>query len=273
MNLRWILFGVLGLTTLAQAQAPSSPRDLADRAAQLVSESERLRAEEPEESDRLLDEAARIYQRLSDDRSVRSAELERSLGGSLLMLGETGRGVLHLRRAERLDPTDRATRETLAYARDQVRSGVAPSVGSRVRAVALWWRGHVPRNLVLSGALGSWVLAWSIAILRRLRGWHGGGVVIGTLLGTSVLGGALLGSEYWLDRVSREGVLVEDGVLARNGPSEAVYPPTFTEPMRAGVELRVLERREGWTRVELRNGQETWVPADAVELVTPAPSS
>jgi hypothetical protein len=273
MTMRWLVLAVLGLSALAQGQEPSSPRDLAERAAELINESERLRAEQPEESDRLLDEATRIYQRLSDDRSVRSAELERSLGASLLMLGETGRGVLHLRRAERLDPTDRATRESLAYARDQVRSGVTPSVGSRVRAAALWWRGHVPRRVVLGGALASWVLAWSIAIGRRVRGWRGGGVVIGTLLGITVAGGGLLGSEFWLDRVSREAVLVEDGVLARNGPSEAVYPPTFTEPMRAGVELRVLERREGWARVELGNGQETWVPADAVEMVTPRPSS
>lgn len=263
-----VIITMLAWSSLAVAQE-STPDELARRAAELVTQSEAAGADDPDESERLLGEAAQIYQRLSDERSVRSAELERSLGASLLMLGETGRGVLHLRRAQRLDPTDRATRETLADARRQVRSGVSPGLSSRVRSVVLWWRGHVPRGAVLGGAIASWVLAWSLAIVRRVRRWERGGISFAVLLVLSGVGAGALGSEAWLDRASQAAVLVEDGVMAHNGPSADVYPPTFTEPVRAGVELRVLERREGWVRAELGNGQETWLPERSVEMVTP----
>lgn len=268
MRLAFVILAVLFNGALAAAEQ-ETPRSLAERAAALVTQAERVSADDPYESERLLGEAAKIYQRLSDERSVRSAELERSLGATMLLLGDNGRAVLHLRRALRLDPTDRATRETLEEARRRVRSGVSPGVRSRLESVALWWRGYVPRSVMLGGALASWVLAWSLAIVRRVRRWERGGLSVAVLLGLSAVGLGALGSEAWFERASREGVVVEDGVMAYNGPSADLYPATFSEPVRGGVEVEMLERREGWARVRLRNGQETWLPERSIELVTP----
>ncbi len=246
-----------------------TPRELALRAGELVRSATEIRGDDPDRSDALLREAVGLYTRIEQASDSRSAALERTLGGASLMLGETGRAVLHLRRAQRLDPTDAGTNETLEHARRQVRSGVAPSAGSRLREVALWWRGHVPRSALLYGSLLAWGGAWTLAVVRRLRRWERGGIGVGVLIAGALIGGGTLASERALDRASREAVLVEDGVMARNGPSADVYPPTFTEPLRAGVELVVLERREGWARVRLANEQETWLPEGAIEMVTP----
>ncbi len=252
--------------SLAQSE---SPRELAQRAGELVRAATALRASDPERADAKLREAVEIYLRLESTGTARSAALERTLGSASLMLGDTGRGVLHLRRAVRLDPTDAHARETLEYARSQVRSGAPPSPGSRVRDAVLWWRGYIPRPALLVGALLAWGGAWSLAIVRRLRRWERGGISIAVLLVAAGVGGGALASERMLDKASREAVLIEDATVAYNGPSRDVYPPTFTEPMRAGVELVVLDRRDGWAHVRLANDQETWVPETAVEMVAP----
>jgi len=258
----WLAAPVLG-----QGEAP---REIAERAAELIRESNGSQASDPDRSEELLAEAVDAYSMLSDSGSTANADLERTLGSASLILGDTGRSVLHLRRAQRLDPTDRATRETLAHARTQVRTGVAPTARSRVRSVVLWWRGHIPRPAMLAAALLSWIGAWSLAIVRRLGQWERGGISIGVLICASAVSASALVSEQWLDRASQEAVLIDDGVMALNGPAKDVYPPTFTEPMRAGVECRVLERREGWAHVRLRNTQDTWLPETAIEMVTPA---
>jgi hypothetical protein len=45
------------------------------------------------------------------------------------------------------------------------------------------------------------------------------------------------------------------------------YQPSFKEPLHAGSEFRLIEKRPGWWRVELENGDRTWIPDGAAELV------
>ncbi len=271
--IRVLIVALCLLFTVPGVARGETPTELATRAGELVRTAIEIRGDDPDRSDALLREAVGLYRLVEQTDESHNAALERTLGGASLMLGDTGRAVLHLRRSQRLDPTDARTRETLKHARDQVRSGVAPSAGSRLREVALWWRGRVPRSVVLYGSLIAWGGAWTLAIARRVRRWERGGIAIGILIAGALVGGGTLASERLLDRASREAVLVEDGVMARNGPSADVYPPTFTEPMRAGVELVVLERREGWARVRLANEQETWLPETSIEMVTPETAS
>ena len=63
------------------------------------------------------------------------------------------------------------------------------------------------------------------------------------------------------------GGFVDDSGVCCRGRSEAVYDPTFSGPIRAGVEGAIVERREGWVRLRLRSGSETWVRASAIEEV------
>lgn len=57
------------------------------------------------------------------------------------------------------------------------------------------------------------------------------------------------------------GAVRGDGVIARKGNAES-FEPAFTEPLAAGAEFVVLERRGDWLRARLRGGLEGWLPAD-----------
>jgi hypothetical protein len=64
----------------------------------------------------------------------------------------------------------------------------------------------------------------------------------------------------------RSGVIVADAVIARQGDSDN-YPESFTDPLHAGTEFDVIEQRPGWLHINLSSDQDTWIPADAAELI------
>ena len=64
----------------------------------------------------------------------------------------------------------------------------------------------------------------------------------------------------------RSGVIVADSVVARQGDSDN-YPESFADPLHAGIEFDVIEQRPGWLHINLSSDQDTWIPADAAELI------
>jgi SH3-like domain-containing protein len=65
---------------------------------------------------------------------------------------------------------------------------------------------------------------------------------------------------------SVEGVLVANDVVVRKGNGEG-YDPKFRQPLHEGVEFKVIERRGGWLRIELADGNQGWVRVREVELL------
>ena len=191
-----------------------------------------------------------------------SAALQRNLGNALFAAGELGEAMVAYRRAERIDPSDRRVREALAVARGRVRTAVEEGTRSRAEGALLWWRGGVPRAWLAWGGLAGWSVIW-LGLLWKARG---GPVVVAAGALVAFVGIGSLAAEWALSGRG-EVVVVEDGVVARTGPDEAVYDAAFNEAVREGVEGVVIERREGWSRVRLRSGQEGWFPDWSVESI------
>jgi hypothetical protein len=61
-------------------------------------------------------------------------------------------------------------------------------------------------------------------------------------------------------------VVVQGEVVARKGDSDA-YEPSFREPLHAGTEFALLERRQDWHHVQLADGRRCWIPSASAELV------
>ena len=117
-------------------------------------------------------------------------------------------------------------------------------------------------------AVAGWALLWGGLTLRVTRGRGSpAGALTGAGLAVCVLAGGSLAGEHALVVANPSGVVVDDGVTGHRGPSESVYEPSFAEPIRAGVEGAILERRDGWVRLRLRSGAETWVPEGSVEVI------
>ncbi|MEZ6243603.1 MAG: hypothetical protein R3B57_11240 [Phycisphaerales bacterium] len=278
---RSILLGALTLLpaplACAQDKAPATPPTSTDamvaRASDLLQDAEASWGEDREHAESVLHEGVALLDAVESSSAAPGAELERTLGASYLLLGENGRAILHLRRAQKLDPTSRAIRETLDAARARVGSPPPPDASERAKRAVLFWRGFVSRRALLVAAIGAWVIAWTLLLARRLGAPTSMAKLGLASLVLSFVPAGALASEEVITRLREDAVVVQDGVIARNGPSNDLYPATFTEPVEPGLEVVVLERRDGWARARLASGQDTWLPNAAIEAVTPRRAS
>ncbi|HUV64018.1 MAG TPA: SH3 domain-containing protein [Sedimentisphaerales bacterium] len=62
------------------------------------------------------------------------------------------------------------------------------------------------------------------------------------------------------------GVILADEVTARQGDGPN-YPKSFKEPLHAGTEFDLLERRPGWFQIRLLDGSTGWIPDDSADLI------
>lgn len=186
-----------------------------------------------------------------------------NLGNAYALSGDVGRAVACYRRALRLDPRDEVANAGLAVARSRVGVAITPNAASRAERWMLSWRGTVPRWAWWWGAGSLWTVGWialGIRVVRARPGFGGFGVL--ALVGAGVCAGPVL-AERWVDS-DREAVVV-DVVIGREGPSDSIYAASFDGPVVAGVEVRVMEMRGGWSRVRLSDGRETWIPQGTLE--------
>ena len=198
--------------------------------------------------------AQRGFASLVED-GVETAPLYVDLGNAALQAQDRGTAVLAYHRALRLDPDDRTARQNLEYARGRLPSWVPTPDGTE------GFRGFfddrlLPRSWRVRGAAIAFLLA-AIAVVLSVRerpgAWRGvaisGFVVWGLLFGSTFLGGGT-------DRVL--AVLVAAETEARSADS-ALAPKALPDPLPAGVEVDLLEEREGWARIRLANGRDVWV--------------
>lgn len=265
-RLTLILLALLALPAWA-SPAPLSAEEQLAGAEQAMDDASRALADDPELAEHLYEEAAARYRSLIETRGIESSALHRAEGNARLLAGDVGRAIACYRRAERLDPRDERTRQSLAHARALVRTSVTPGLEERALRTALWWRGIVPRSWMFAAFAvafgGVWAVELARLVLRRRPGhaWAAAcAVVAAVTLGSLVV-------EHVAFRMVEHAVVVDRSVAARTGPSDEVYPPAFETPLSAGVEGVVTVRRDGWARLRLADGRDAWVPAGSIETI------
>jgi hypothetical protein len=65
---------------------------------------------------------------------------------------------------------------------------------------------------------------------------------------------------------TRYGVITAAQVVARQGDGPN-YPPSFKDPLHAGLEFELIEHRPGWWHIQLSDGADAWIPDDTAGLV------
>ncbi len=222
--------------------------------------------DQPEQARQLFAEAMIRYEAIVEHHGIQNTDLLLNLGNAAMLADDSARAVLAYRRAQRLSPDHPRVRRSLAQARARVGVDLDPSTGARLQGLLLSWRGVVPRSVLAGIALVGYMVLWALALCRLLgvAPWSR------TLLVPAVIAtGLALGLLLFEQRViaSSHDAVVNRDVMALNGPSEGVYEPTFDHDLPAGVEVTILEQRDGWVRVQLIDGRQTWVRASAVWAV------
>ncbi len=263
---------ILGIAHATGAPTPAegsvgSPEALLARAEAAFEQARSILDADPPDTkaaDAALDESIAAGRALLE-LGIVNASIHRNIGTAYMLRGDLGRAIAAFRRAERIDPTDHRVRESLAAARARVRTAVAPGTRSRVEDALLFWRGRVPRGTLLAVGLAGWSIGWLGAMLRLFTRRGAGASLAGAVVAAITLGSLL--AEHTIDAMNPGAVIVQENVTGYRGPSESVYTPTFEEPIHTGVEAVIIEQRDGWARLRLRSGAETWVPDDAIERI------
>ncbi len=246
------------------AKAQDTETELAAALAQLDEGIAQLQAHD-DRSAQTLEESAAMLKEVIDTHGYHTPKVYHALGNAYMLLDRLGLAIAAYRQGEQLNPRDVPLRESLAYARSQVPIKVEKSITSKAWAIALGWRGFIERSWLWMSFAALFTIgwfAWSAATLRLVpKAARPIGVWM-ILLGFVPL--AMLGLEWTQYQGSSAVVIIGDDVLARSGPDDQIYDPIFSEQLRAGIEGKLLETRDGWNRIELADGSECWLPQQSM---------
>jgi tetratricopeptide (TPR) repeat protein len=180
-----------------------------------------------------------------------SAAVHYNLGNAWFRLGKPGRAILHYRRAERLAPRDEDLRVNLALAREATVDRLRPAEAPSWRRALLWVRDRLSLAELAAFFLGAMGLLAALLLARAVLPARGSlRMAIRGAAGLTLALGLCLGARTWMDRPGREGVVVAAESAARTGPGEE-FAVHFR--LHEGAEFSVLERRPGWTKIEVQD--------------------
>jgi hypothetical protein len=188
-------------------------------------------------------------------------ELLTDWGNAALNAGDVATATLAYRRALAIDGGNKRARDNLKWIRDKQPESMRPAASSATDTLLFFHHWPRSRRLLVGAA------AFAIAILllvpwrgRRRRALTGVAVI------PFAVWLATLGSLVLEDRHTDDGVVM-DAVVLRAADS-AGAPAALSQPLPPGVEVRLVERRDGWTKLSLANGTAGWVPDGAIQRIT-----
>ena len=199
------------------------------------------------------------------ENGARNADVYTNLGNAALQGERLGHAVLAYRRALLLDPDHARALQNLEHARSLLPAWVPHPEGRGVLGSFFFWHRTLSRaERQLSAALCFALAALLVALSLRFGSPAPRNVAILPALAWFLLLASLVFDPA--SQKSDDAVVTADEAVARAADS-AFAPRLFPAPLPAGVEVRVLERREPWVRIRLANGRDVWITESSIAPV------
>jgi len=241
-------------------------RDLCQEAEKCFREAVELPSSEYARAQELYGQSARRYEKVLAESSHRNGKLYYNLGNVYMRLDELGLAILNYRRAQQLLPNDENLLRNLAYARLQCRDSFEVPEQEKVLKTIFFWHYDFSPSLRQILFLGIYLLFW-LAMLTGLwcrRGWLRLATLLLLLPLLALL--ASLGLDWRQRKLDNPGVIVSKEVVARQGDA-TTYAEAFQEPLHAGTEFTLVQRRQDWAEIRLPGGQTCWIPGNSLMTV------
>jgi hypothetical protein len=157
-------------------------------------------------------------------------------------------------------------RQNLDYARNRRADRIELRQKEKVLKTLFFIHYDIPSRMKLIVFAISFGALWLSAAARLIlkAGWLKIAIAVSAVV-SAVFLASLVVDTASLARTPG-GVITAEETIGRMGDADT-YQPSFKEPLHAGSEFRLLEKRPGWWRIELENGDRTWIPDGAAELV------
>lgn len=209
-------------------------------------------------------QSAKLYQQVVDA-GIQRSEVYFNLGNAYFQLHDLGRALVNYRQAEQLVPRDDDLKLNMARIRaqrldslgdyaalgDQITNSLTGLVSNsefELLLVVLWW---------LCCGLGI-----AYALLPNWRMYLKWLVIVTSMM--TILIGVLEGVRLTVDATNPPAVVVIETVSVMSGP-DVSYMKIFE--LHAAAEVRIIETRNDWVRIQLPNLEEGWVQLEGVEKV------
>jgi hypothetical protein len=213
----------------------------------------------------LYNKALLRYEKLTRE-GLRNGKLYYNMGNIYFRLHDLGRAILNYRLAQLYLPDDHNLSQNLALALSQQPDKIVPEQREQIMKTLLFWHYDLSSRTrwIIFGI--AYLLFWFIAFVRLARGGRSPGVVaIFPLVVVLLIGGSLAANYFWPPK--QAGVLLVPEEVARKGDGLS-YKPSFAEPLHAGLDFDLLEKRNGWLHIELRDGRSCWIPENSASIVS-----
>ena len=222
---------------------------------------------DPNRTERLYEKAILNYEKILHEGGIRNPKLYYNLGNAYFLKADLGRAILNYRRAEELDKAHTNIHKNLAFARSQRIDKVTVKTEKRVLRTLFFW--HYDFSIKTKFLLMCICFAIVFVSLTAML-WCGKsapwiiGVAICGLLTICLLTSVILEAQARSHRVC--GVITAPEVIARQGDGPN-YPESFKEPLHAGTEFDLLERRSGWFHIRLSDNSDGWIPDNSANVI------
>jgi tetratricopeptide (TPR) repeat protein len=211
-------------------------------------------------------EAVNLYDHLLHAGKVSEA-LYFNRGNAFLKMGQLGKAIASYRQAEQLAPRDAELRANLQFARTQARGGSPARVN--------YWRRWLEIMTLNEWTVLTAAALWLLFVLLALTQWRPElKPSLKSLLATVALAliffGVCLAGSLNQNYFTRSAIVVTGEAEVRNGPldeSQSAYK------VRDGVELGILDTKDGWFRVVDPAGRSGWLRQEQVLVLDPGTTS
>ena len=222
---------------------------------------------EPDKAQKLYEKAILNYEKIISDAGIKNPKLYYNLANAYFLKEDIGRAILNYRRAENLDKADTNIQKNLAFARSRRIDKVPTKPEKRILETLFFWHYDFSiRTKFLITCICSAIVLISL-IWMLWRGKSAGAVAITVIFGLLMV--CFLASVV-VEARSRAnticGVITADQVVARQGDGPN-YPASFKDPLHAGTEFDLVEKRPGWFHVTLSNDNDGWIPDNTAEII------
>lgn len=222
---------------------------------------------DPNRAERLYEKAILNYEKIISEGGIRNPKLYYNLGNAYFLKEDIGRAILNYRRAEELDKANANIQKNLAFARSRRIDKVTVKTEKRVLQTLFFWHYDLTnKTKFLLMCITFAIVCVSLTVML----WFGKAalwivtMIVCCLLTVCFLTSVVLEARARSHHVS--GVITAPDVVARQGDGPN-YPESFKDPLHAGTEFDLLERRSGWFHIRLSDDSDGWIPDHSADLV------
>jgi hypothetical protein len=223
--------------------------------------------DDQDKAQKLYEKAILNYEKIISEGLIKNSKLYYNLANAYFLKEDIGRAILNYRRAQSLDKADTNIQKNLAFARSRRIDTVGVRTEKRILKTLFFWYYDFSIKTKFTVTCICFAIICISVTLMLWRGKSAGVVATAAICGiltVSFLASVIVETRSRANTIC--GVITASQIVARQGDGPN-YPESFRDPLHAGTEFDLLERRGGWFHIMLSDDSEGWIPDNAAELI------